>query len=113
MNVNQNGKIVEEYKNLFESLISAGRIKQVLGCEKSSAEVLAWSCDMEGHAKKCVARYCGLANCKFEQLCQVSAPTVDDRQFKKEEELETVGELSKVGSHVVLKMLKFTAHRQA
>ena len=43
VDVNQTIKIVEEYKNLFESLISVGRIKQALGWEKSYAEVTAWS----------------------------------------------------------------------
>ena len=56
---------------------------------------MAWSNDMEGHAQKCVERYGELANKK---LC------LDDHHFKKEE-LESVGELSEVCSHVVLKCL--------
>ena len=54
--------------------------------------------------KKCVERYCELANNKTEQLYKVSSPCLDDHQFKKEE-LESVGELSKVCSKVVLKYL--------
>ena len=58
---------------------------------------------MEGHAKKCVERYCELAN-KTQQLYKVSTPCIDDHHFK-EEELKSVGELSKVCSQIVLKCL--------
>ena len=63
---------------------------------------VAWSCDMEGHAKKCVESCCELANKKTEQLYTVSKPGLDNHNFKKEE-LETVGELSDVCSQIVLK----------
>ena len=59
---------------------------------------------MEGHAKKCVERYCELANKTTQQLYKVSTPCLDDHQFK-EEELGSVGELSKVCSQIVLKCL--------
>ena len=48
--------------------------------------------------------HCDLANKKVEQLFKVSSPCLDDHQFKKEE-LESVGELSKVCSQIVLKCL--------
>ena len=57
---------------------------------------------MEGHAKKCVERYCELANKTIQQLHKVSTPCIDDHHFK-EEELKSVGELSKVCSQIVLK----------
>ena len=60
--------------------------------------------DMEGHAKKCVERYCELANKTTQQLHKVATPCIDDHQFK-EEEMGSVGELSKVSSHIVLKCL--------
>ena len=59
---------------------------------------------MEEHAKKCVERYCELANKKTEQLYKVSTPSLDEHHFKKEE-LESVGELKKVCSHIVTKCL--------
>ena len=65
------------------------------------AEVNAWSHEMEGHARNCVERYCELANMNVEQLYKVFTPCFDDHQFK-EEALETVGELSRVCSHIVL-----------
>ena len=57
---------------------------------------------MEGHARKCVERYCELANKKAEQLFRVSSPCLDDHQMKKEE-LENKGELSEVCSRISLK----------
>ena len=59
---------------------------------------------MEGHAKKCVERYCELANKTTQQLYKVSTPCLDDHHFK-EEELKSVGELSIVCSQIVLKCL--------
>ena len=59
---------------------------------------------MAGHAKKCVERYCELANKTTQQLYKVSTPCVDDHHFK-EEELKSVGELSHVCSQIVLKCL--------
>ena len=59
---------------------------------------------MEGHAKKCVERYCELANKTTQQLYKVSTPCIDDHHFK-EEEMKSVGELSQVCSQNVLKCL--------
>ena len=59
---------------------------------------------MERHVKKCVERYCELANKTTQQLYKVSTPCIDDHHFK-EEELKSVGELSKVCSQIVLKCL--------
>ena len=59
---------------------------------------------MEGHAKKCVERHCELANKTHQQLYKVTIPCFDDHQYK-EEELGSVGELSKVCSQIVLQCL--------
>ena len=56
-----------------------------------------------GHAKKCVERYCELANRTSQQLYKVSTPCIHDHHFK--EELESVGEMSKACSQIVLKCL--------
>ena len=64
-----------------------------LGAKKPHAKTIAWSYDMEGHAKQCVEWYCELANQKVEQSYKVSSLCLDDHQFKKEE-LESVGDLS-------------------
>ena len=57
---------------------------------------------MEGHAKKSVERNCDLASKTTEQLYKVSTSCIDDHNFK-EEDLKSVGELSKVCSQIVLK----------
>ena len=75
----------------------------MLGREKLHAKTVAWSYDMRGHAKQCFEGYCELANKKTE-LHKVSALCLEDHNFKKEE-LETVGELSKVCSQIFVTCL--------
>ena len=53
---------------------------------------------MEGHAKKCVERYCEFANKTTQQFVKVDAPCMDDHHFK-EEEIGSVGDLSKKFAH--------------
>ena len=57
---------------------------------------------MAGHAKKCVERYCELANKNIERFCTVSKPCIVKHQIM-QEELETVGELSNFCSQMALK----------
>ena len=66
--------------------------------------VSSWSYDMEGHAKKCVERYCELANKTTQELYKVSSPCIGYHHFKKEQ-MKSVGEWSKVSSQIVLKCL--------
>ena len=93
---------MDNYRAMFESRISAE------GTEKlplpENLRISSWSHDVEGHAKQCVERYCDLANRTTQQLYKVSTPCIDDHHFK-EEELKSVGELSKVSSQIVLKCL--------
>ena len=88
--------IVDNYRTMFESRISAE------GKEKlpfpQNLSISSWSYDMVGHAKKCVERYCELANKSTQQLYRVSTPCMDDHHFKEEEEMTSVGELSQVCS---------------
>ena len=93
--------IVDKYRTMVESRISAGAIEK-LPCSEYQC-IASWSYDMEGHAKKCVERYCELANRTTQQLYKVSTPRIDDHHFK-EEEWNSVGELSKICSQIVLKM---------
>ena len=91
--------IVDNYRTMFESRISAE------GTEKlpfpQNLRISSWFYDMEGHAKKCVERYCELANKTTQQLYKVSTPCIDDHHFK--EETKPVGELSQKCSQSVLK----------
>ena len=96
--------IVDNYRNMFESRISAGA-RETLPCSgKLDANISSWSYDVGGHAKKCVERYCELANKTSQQLHKVATPCFDDHQFK-EEEMGSVGELCTVCSHTVPKLL--------
>ena len=93
--------VVDNYRTMFESRISAGATEKLHCLENLS--ISSWSYDMEGHAKKCVERYCELENKTTQQLSKVSTPCIYDHHFK--EELKSVGELSKVCSQIVLKCL--------
>ena len=75
--------IVDNYRTMFESRISAGALEK-LPCSENLS-ISSWSYDMEGHAKKCVERYCELANKTTQQLYIVSTPCIDDHHFKEEE----------------------------
>ena len=94
--------IVDNYRTMFESRISAGA-NEKLPCSENLS-ISSWSYDTEGHAKKCVERYCELANKTTQQLYKVSTPCLDDHHFK-EEELKSVEELTIVCSQIVLKCL--------
>ena len=86
--------IVDNFRKMFESRISAGA-KDKLPCSgKPDADISSWSYE----------RYCEVANKTTLQLYEVSTPCLDDHQFK-EEELGSVGELSKVCSQIVVKCL--------
>ena len=99
---------VINYRDMFEARISAGAKEKLptRASGKLDAEIISsWSYDMEGHAKKCVDRYCEITNKTTQQLYKVSTPCIDDHHFKEEEDLKSVGELSKVCSQNVLKCL--------
>ena len=95
--------IAEEFTKMFESRISSVATDKLPGWEKPHAKTVAWCYDTEGDARKCVDRYCELAN-KVVQLQKVSSPCLGDHQVR-QEELEWVGELSQVCSQIVLKCL--------
>ena len=87
---------------MFESRISAVRTDKLP--YSRNLPISSWSYDLEGHAKQCVERYCELANKTTQQLYKVSTPCIDDHHIK-EEEVKSVGEMSKVSSQFVLKCL--------
>ena len=87
---------------MFESGISAGGVEKLPFPQ--NLRISSWSKDMVGHAKKCVERYCVLANKTTQQLYKVPTPRIDDHLFE-EEEMKFVGELSQVCSQIVLKCL--------
>ena len=71
---------VDNYRTMFESRISAGGTEK-LPCSVN-LRVSSWSYEQDSHAKKCVERYCELANKTNQQLYKVSTPCLDDHHFK-------------------------------
>ena len=73
---------MDNYKNMFESRISARALenyqKQKLQGNSDANTISSWSYDMEGHAKKCVERYCELADKTAQQPHRVATPCIDD-----------------------------------
>ena len=55
-----NKDIVDNYRTMFESRISAEELEKLPFPQ--NLRVSSWSYDMDGNAKKCVERYCELAN---------------------------------------------------
>ena len=94
--------IMDNYRAMFESRISAGGTEKLPYSE--NFRISSWSYDVEGHAKKCVERYCEFVNKTTQQLYKVSTPCIDDHHFK-EGELKSVGEQPKVCSQIVMKFL--------
>ena len=93
---------VDNHRTMFESRISTVRVEKLPFPQ--NLRISSWSYDMAGHAKKCVERYCELANKTTLQLYKASTPCIDDHHFK-EEEMNPVGELSHVCSQIVQKCL--------
>ena len=96
--------ILDSYQKMFESRISARDVEKQPVSQKSDANISSWSYDMEVYAKRCVQRHCELANKTTQPFFRVATPCLDDHQFK-EEEMGSVGELSKMCSKIVLKCL--------
>ena len=90
---------------MVQSRISAEAAQKIPGWEKPHAKTAAclmtWKV-MRRNEWNCIVK----ANKKTEQLYKVSTPCVEDHGFKKEE-LETVGEPSKICSQIVSKCLFF------
>ena len=99
--------LIWENQHHSSTRISAGA-KEKLPTRASgkpdAGTISSWSCVMEGHAKKCVERYCEFAHKTAQHVFKVATPCMDDHQLK-EEENESVGELSTVCSQIVLKCL--------
>ena len=70
---------VDNYRTMFESRISAERVEKLPFPQ--NLRISSWSYDMAGRAKKCVERYCELANKTTQQLYKVSTACIDDHHF--------------------------------
>ena len=72
---------VDNYRTMFEWRISAGGVEKLPFPQ--NLRISSWSYDMAGHAKKCVERYCELANKTTQQLYKVSTPGIDDHHLQR------------------------------
>ena len=73
--------IVDNYRAMFESQNFRGVELRKLTILLRILRISSWSYDMGGHAKKCVERYCELANKTTQQLYKASTPCIDDHHF--------------------------------
>ena len=103
LNVNVRPTLRKFSETCFESRISGGATEK-LPAGKPHVQRVTWSHVMEWHARKFADKYCEPANKTTQQLYKVPSPCLDGHNFK-EEELTSVGELSKVWSQIVLKCL--------
>ena len=90
-----NKRIVLETQFLFTKVITAS--KDVTSDESDNEHIIAWGCDIQGHAHKCVELCCELAHKTVDELHKVSRICIDDQQLKPED-LESVEELSETCS---------------
>ena len=104
MIVNRTKQLLNDIQRCSNHEFLLEQLKNYQGCEKPHTETVVWSCNVEEHAQKSVERCCELANKQTKQLYKVSSLFLDDLHLKKEE-LESVGELSKVCSQIVSKCL--------
>ena len=91
--------IVDNYRTMFESSISAGATENLPWSENLS--ISSWSYDLEHHAKKCGTILWVGKQDDLNNSTKVSTPCIDDHHFN-EEELKSVGEFSKACSQIVL-----------
>ena len=55
--------MMQKYVRILDFCWSFGKLLEIRASGKFAANIISsWSYDMEGHAKKCVERYCELAN---------------------------------------------------
>ena len=94
--------IVDNYRTMFESRISAGATEKTIRIGNNEYFYMVLR-----YGRSC-QEVCGtilrIGEQNTEQLYKVSTPCIDDHQFKKEE-LKSVGELSEVCSQIVLEYL--------
>ena len=96
-----NETLNEQYKKMSESRISAGAMEKWPWWEKPHAQTVAWSNDMEGHAQKCVERYCELANKKVEQLLQSFKPLFKWSSIQAQRNSNQLENCQKFGVHIL------------
>ena len=67
MNANRMKLLLSKIKKCLNHVFLLVLSAKLSGVGKPHAKTVAWSYDTEGHARKCVERYCELANKNMEQ----------------------------------------------
>ena len=80
--------MVDSYRTMIESRIFAAGVEKLPFPQ--NLRTSSRSYDMVDHAKKCVERFCELANKTTQQLYKVSTPCIDDDHHFKEDEMKSV-----------------------
>ena len=96
--------IVDNYRNMLESKIYARTTEKPPYSEKLGEHMSSWSYDIEGHAKKCVERYCELAKKQLNISTRSQLHALTTTKFK-DQEMGSVGEMSEVCSRIVFQIL--------
>ena len=73
---------------------------------KQSSVIKGYFYSMQGHAEKCVEKYCELAGVAASSLKRVATPSLTDHQIPADD-FKIKGKLSSVNSRIVLKILFF------
>ena len=102
VNANRMKLLLKSIQRCSNHEILLEHLKNCAGWEKRHAKTVAWSCDMEGHAKKWWKDILSWRR-KTESSCTKSHLLAWTTFTSSKEELETVGELSKVCSQIVTK----------
>ena len=102
---------MDDNREFFESSLLAGKVKPLLGWERSPSDRASWSSDRRTRTemRRKIMRI-GTREDRAFFFFSVSTPGLDDHQVQKEEP-ESVGEVPEVCSHIGLECL-FVAHRQ-
>ena len=64
--------IVDNYRTMFESRISAGLVEKLRFTQ--NLRISSWSYEMAGHSKKCVEQYCELATKRLNNSTKYPLP---------------------------------------
>ena len=73
---------LQRYVRIHDFYCSQGKLPTRASGKPDAETISSCSYDMEGHAKKCVDRYCELASKTTQQLYKVAAPCMENHQFK-------------------------------
>ena len=80
-------KAVQLKSELSEKRTTTRETEEIDQTEENrlSRKIITWSCDMKGHAKKCVERHCELVKKDVSFLERLKTPCIDDHLIPQED----------------------------